>query len=110
MAITLVADSTNTACILYGLISMSSKAGMEQTNKLITRLIRMTLESQSAATVLAMTMLVVAGTHPDNMLGVAILTFHSKVYVLGLMYSLNNRKQSSQHMFTINDAHPVRSG
>lgn len=69
----------------------------------------MTLESQVAATILAIAMLVEAIVDPDNMLGVGILTFHSKVYVVGLMYSLNCRKPSSQaHMFTINDTHPVR--
>lgn len=46
---------------------------------------------------------------PSNQLGFSIIAFHSKIYTLGLFYSLNMRKGSANTnpVVTMNSSYPV---
>jgi hypothetical protein len=45
---------------------------------------------------------------PDNLLGISILLFQSKIYVVGLFYSLNSRSPASEATtITMNNTHPL---
>lgn len=82
---------------------------------------RMTLEAQVAATAVSIILLVdtseplwvgesayTSAVMPENLLGITILVFQSKVYVLGLFYSLNSRTSTSNvHTITMDTTHPV---
>ncbi|BEI94875.1 uncharacterized protein CcaverHIS019_0704560 [Cutaneotrichosporon cavernicola] len=76
-------DVIITGAILHGLIK--SRTGWSRTNLLITRLVRLTLEAQIPATMSAIIYLAA-------FLSIAIVYFQSKLYVIGLLYSLNVRE------------------
>lgn len=138
MAATMAGDTIITISILYGLIH--AKTGLKHTNKvgrgldlclwalttqLITRLVRMTLESQLPATIVALCLMIEVGKSPQpapmphsltavvdppNMLGVTIIAFQSKIYVVGFFYSLNARTELAKpENVTMNDTHGVSS-
>ncbi|GMK57471.1 hypothetical protein CspeluHIS016_0403050 [Cutaneotrichosporon spelunceum] len=94
MAATMVADTIITGCILYGLSRAQTK--VIQTKLIIARLIRMTLEAQVPATLVALTLMIEVIIDPANMLGVAVILFQSKIYVVGFFYSLNARQRLAQ--------------
>ncbi|TXT04085.1 uncharacterized protein COLE_07782 [Cutaneotrichosporon oleaginosum] len=105
-ATNMLADIIITATILRALVKI--RTGIASTDKLIARLIRMTLESQAAAATIAMTLLVDTIVEPSNLLGISILLFQSKVYVVGFFYSLNLRSKSERgENITMNDTHPL---
>jgi hypothetical protein len=56
MAATMIGDTIITGCILYGLTR--SRTTVRQTKELIGRLIRMTLEAQVPATMVALTLMI----------------------------------------------------
>ncbi len=56
MAATMMGDTIITGCILYGLTR--SRTTVRQTKELIGRLIRMTLEAQVPATMVALTLMI----------------------------------------------------
>ncbi|CAK9782624.1 unnamed protein product [Cutaneotrichosporon oleaginosum] len=91
MAASMVGDSIITGCILFGLVR--SRTGIRQTKELIARLIRMTLEAQVPATLVALTLMIEVIIEPANMLGNCIILFQSKIYVVGFFYSLNARQR-----------------
>ncbi|BEJ09767.1 hypothetical protein CcaverHIS641_0606820 [Cutaneotrichosporon cavernicola] len=96
-ATTMVANMIITVSILYGL--MKKRSGIKSTDNLITRFIRMSLESQAATTAIALILLI------DTM---CVLLFHSKIYVVGLFYVLNSRHQVVvAEEITMNDTHPL---
>ncbi|TXT04086.1 uncharacterized protein COLE_07783 [Cutaneotrichosporon oleaginosum] len=90
MAASMVGDSIITGCILFGLVR--SRTGIRQTKE-IARLIRMTLEAQVPATLVALTLMIEVIIEPANMLGNCIILFQSKIYVVGFFYSLNARQR-----------------
>ncbi|BEJ09766.1 hypothetical protein CcaverHIS641_0606810 [Cutaneotrichosporon cavernicola] len=97
MASTMVGDTIITGCILFGLSRAQTK--------IIARLIRMTLEAQVPATLVALTLMIEVIVDPANMLGVTVILFQSKIYVVGFFYSLNARQRlaQAQRSVTIED-------
>ncbi|BEJ13010.1 hypothetical protein CspHIS471_0301840 [Cutaneotrichosporon sp. HIS471] len=103
MASTMVGDTIITGCILFGLSRAQTK--VIQTKRIIARLIRMTLEAQVPATLVALTLMIEVIVDPANMLGVTVILFQSKIYVVGFFYSLNARQRlaQTQRSVTIED-------
>ncbi|BEJ02003.1 hypothetical protein CcaverHIS631_0606850 [Cutaneotrichosporon cavernicola] len=103
MASTMVGDTIITGCILFGLSRAQTK--VIQTKRIIARLIRMTLEAQVPATLVALTLMIEVIVDPANMLGVTVILFQSKIYVVGFFYSLNARQRlaQAQRSVTIED-------
>ncbi|WOO83493.1 uncharacterized protein LOC62_05G007014 [Vanrija pseudolonga] len=108
MASTVCADFILTVTILYCLLQ--SKTGWDYTDKVIMRLVRMTVESQLPPTILAVVTLSIFSRYPDSALSVMLQVIQSKFYCIGLMYSLNTRirftpqtmESATGQVFTLN--------
>ncbi|ORX39034.1 hypothetical protein BD324DRAFT_679539 [Kockovaella imperatae] len=83
------ADIIITISILFGL--WRSKTGWSHTDRVITRLIRMTLESQVPPTIIAITFMVEFVQTPSSLFGSTLQGIQPKLYAVGLMYALNAR-------------------
>ncbi|ORY26229.1 hypothetical protein BCR39DRAFT_470528, partial [Naematelia encephala] len=94
------ADIIITVCILYGL--WQSKTGWTHTDKAtkrtttetyqaISKLIRMTLESQVPPTIVAITFMAEFVHTPSSLFGSTLQGIQPKFYAMGLMYALNSR-------------------
>ncbi|WVQ81179.1 hypothetical protein IAT38_003301 [Cryptococcus sp. DSM 104549] len=86
---TMAADMILAFTILAGL--MRSKTGWAHTDKAITRLIRITFESQIPPTIVAMAFVIEFVHTPASLLGATLQAVQSKIYAVGLLYSLNSR-------------------
>ncbi|KAL1406032.1 hypothetical protein Q8F55_007715 [Vanrija albida] len=89
MSTTVCADSILTMAILYCLFN--SKTGWDSTDKVIMRLVRLTIESQLPPSILAIVTLATFCSFPDPALATMMQVIQSKFYCIGLMYSLNKR-------------------
>lgn len=89
LASIMAADILITLLILNGLLR--SKTGWAHTDKAIVRLIRITFESQIPPTILAITFMIEFVQTPASLLGSTLQGIQSKLYTVGLMYSLNSR-------------------
>lgn len=89
LASIMAADIIITILILNGLLR--SKTGWAHTDKAIVRLIRITFESQIPPTILAITFMIEFVQTPASLLGSTLQGIQSKLYTVGLMYSLNSR-------------------
>ncbi|WVQ90000.1 hypothetical protein IAS59_003776 [Cryptococcus gattii] len=89
LASIMTADIIITLLILHGLLR--SKTGWAQTDKAVVRLIRITFESQIPPTILAITFMIEFVQTPASLLGSTLQGIQSKLYTVGLMYSLNSR-------------------
>ncbi|RSH95326.1 hypothetical protein EHS25_000413 [Saitozyma podzolica] len=85
----MTADLIITVSILYGLIR--SKTGWAHTDKIVTKLIRMTIESQVPPLCIAIGFMSEFVRTPSNLLGAMFQNMQIKLYAMGLMYSLNSR-------------------
>ncbi|GMK57472.1 hypothetical protein CspeluHIS016_0403060 [Cutaneotrichosporon spelunceum] len=102
-ASTLTANTLITAAIAYGLITLGKRT---PSSDLVTHLSRLCLESQAAATAIALALLL--NTIIDRSLFTVLLLFHSKIYVIGLFYCLNSRSQVMElGSITMHAAHPL---
>ncbi|BEI87103.1 hypothetical protein CcaverHIS002_0704490 [Cutaneotrichosporon cavernicola] len=90
LASTMVTDLIITGAILFGLLK--SRTGWTNTNRMITRLIRITLEAQIPATMSAVIYLGAFLTRKSTAVTIAIVYFQSKLYAVGFLYSLNARQ------------------
>ncbi|KIR72205.1 hypothetical protein I310_04259 [Cryptococcus deuterogattii CA1014] len=89
LASIMAADVIITSLILHGLLR--SKTGWANTDKAVVRLIRITFESQIPPTILAITFMIEFVQTPASLLGSTLQGIQSKLYTVGLMYSLNSR-------------------
>ncbi|TXT04743.1 uncharacterized protein COLE_07562 [Cutaneotrichosporon oleaginosum] len=83
-------DALLTAAILRGLLA--SRTAWRTTNRLISRLVRLTLEAQIPATLSAVVYLAAFLVKTTSPVTIAVVYFQSKLYALGLLYSLNARR------------------
>ncbi|WWC64099.1 uncharacterized protein I303_106706 [Kwoniella dejecticola CBS 10117] len=88
-ATTTAADVVIAICILWGLLQ--SKSGWSHTDKLVTRLIRLTFEAQLPPTFLAMAYVIEWSQTPSSLLGAVFQALQSKAYTIGLLFTLNAR-------------------
>ncbi|WWC91637.1 uncharacterized protein L201_006583 [Kwoniella dendrophila CBS 6074] len=85
----LAADIIITGSIMWGL--SKSRTGWMETDKMITKLIRIGIETQLPPTLLLIAFFVVIFGFPDTYLNVFPLWVQSKIYTCGLLASLNSR-------------------
>ncbi|TYJ54085.1 hypothetical protein B9479_005271 [Cryptococcus floricola] len=88
-AVTTGADVIIAGCILTGLIR--SKTGWAHTDKLVSKLVRMTFEAQLPPTFLALAYCIEWSQTPSSLLGAVFQCLQSKAYLVGLMFTLNSR-------------------
>ncbi|RXK35624.1 hypothetical protein M231_07104 [Tremella mesenterica] len=86
---TTAADVLIAVAIMWALVH--SKTGWYQTDKTITRWIRLTFEAQLPPTVLALAYVIEWSQTPDSLLGALLIALEGKAYGVGLLYSLNAR-------------------
>ncbi|BEI88786.1 uncharacterized protein CcaverHIS019_0201480 [Cutaneotrichosporon cavernicola] len=92
----MLADIVITAGIGYGLVR--SRTGWAHTDKeMVDRLVRINLESQVPATVMAMSFLIVFIIKPQSLLNFVWQGIQSKFYLIGLLYTLNSRVSFVRH-------------
>ncbi|GFZ47459.1 hypothetical protein JCM24511_05203 [Saitozyma sp. JCM 24511] len=89
LACTTAADIIIATCILTGLLR--SKTGWAHTDKLVTRLIRLTFEAQLPPTFLSIGYVAEWIVQPDSLLGAVFQALQSKAYTVGLLVCLNSR-------------------
>ncbi|KAK6904377.1 hypothetical protein I203_105189 [Kwoniella mangroviensis CBS 8507] len=94
-ATTTAADVLIAACILWGLLK--SKSGWAHTDRMVTRLIRLTFEAQLPPTFLALAYVIEWSQTPSSLLGAVFQALQSKAYTVGLLFTLNARLS-----FTVN--------
>ncbi|GMK56247.1 hypothetical protein CspeluHIS016_0300870 [Cutaneotrichosporon spelunceum] len=85
----MLADIVITAGIGYGLVRW--RTGWAHTDKLVDRMVRINLESQVPATLMAMSFLVIFILKPQSLLNFVWQGIQSKFYLIGLLYTLNSR-------------------
>ncbi|WVW79259.1 hypothetical protein I302_101226 [Kwoniella bestiolae CBS 10118] len=83
------ADVLIAACILWGLLK--SKSGWTHTDRVVTRLIRLTFEAQLPPTFLALSYVIEWSQTPSSLLGAVFQALQSKAYTIGLLFTLNAR-------------------
>ncbi|KAK1922537.1 hypothetical protein DB88DRAFT_495467 [Papiliotrema laurentii] len=88
-ATTTAADVLIAASILRGLLK--SKSGWAHTDKLITRLVRLTFEAQLPPTCLSIAYVAEWSVTPSSLLGALFQALQCKAYTIGLLFSLNSR-------------------
>ncbi|ODN87146.1 hypothetical protein L198_07149 [Cryptococcus wingfieldii CBS 7118] len=88
-AVTTGADIIIAGCILAGLLR--SKTGWTHTDKLITRLVRLTFEAQLPPTFLALAYVLEWSQTPSSLLGAVFQSLQSSAYTVGLLFTLNSR-------------------
>ncbi|KAL7418295.1 hypothetical protein Q5752_006751 [Cryptotrichosporon argae] len=89
LAGTLAADVAITSAVLHGLYR--SRTGWGHTDKLITRLLAVTLESQLLPALIAAAFLIEYRIQADSFIGAFFELIQSKIYVVGLLAVLNSR-------------------
>jgi hypothetical protein len=94
----MVADVIITVCILYGL--WKSRTGWSNTDRVISRLIRMTLEAQVPPLIFAIGYLSYVSQEPSSLLGAVFLGCQPYIYGICLLYTLNSRQRwkDNRHM------------
>ncbi|CAK9782952.1 unnamed protein product [Cutaneotrichosporon oleaginosum] len=85
----MLADIVITVGIGCGLLR--SRTGWDHTDKIVNRLVRINLESQVPATLMAASFLVVFILKPQSLLNFVWQGIQSKFYLIGLLYTLNSR-------------------
>ncbi|ORX39035.1 hypothetical protein BD324DRAFT_618300 [Kockovaella imperatae] len=103
-ATTTAADVLIAVCILYGLLK--SKSGWAHTDRLVTRLIRLTFEAQLPPTFLSIAYVVEWVIQPSSLLGAVFQALQCKAYTVGLMFSLNARISMTSDAKTLTGAPP----
>ncbi|OCF40256.1 hypothetical protein I317_05950 [Kwoniella heveanensis CBS 569] len=88
-SMTTAADILIAACILWGLLN--SKSGWTHTDRLITRLVRLTFEARLPPTFLALAYVIEWSQTPSSLLGAVFQALQSKAYTVGLLFTLNAR-------------------
>ncbi|ODO01575.1 hypothetical protein I350_06395 [Cryptococcus amylolentus CBS 6273] len=88
-AVTTGADVIIAGCILAGLIR--SKTGWAHTDKLVSKLVRMTFEAQLPPTFLALAYCIEWSQTPSSLLGAVFQCLQSLAYTIGLLFTLNSR-------------------
>ncbi len=84
-----IADLIITSIVLWGLTR--SRSPWEQTDILVKRLIRVACESQLPPTICALALLIDWCVQQDSFYGVFFEMIQGKVYVVGMIYVLNQR-------------------
>nr|XP_019009759.1 uncharacterized protein I206_05319 [Kwoniella pini CBS 10737]OCF48540.1 hypothetical protein I206_05319 [Kwoniella pini CBS 10737] len=106
-ATTTAADVLIAICILWGLLQ--SKSGWAHTDKLITRLIRLTFEAQLPPTFLAMGYVIEWSQTPSSLLGAVFQALQSKAYTIGLLFTLNARLTfTTPQVYAMSDRKPTQ--
>ncbi|ODN95719.1 hypothetical protein L198_04337 [Cryptococcus wingfieldii CBS 7118] len=88
-AVTTGADVIIAGCILAGLLR--SKTGWAHTDKLVSKLVRMTFEAQLPPTFLALAYCIEWSQTPSSLLGAVFQALQSPCYMIGLLFTLNSR-------------------
>ncbi|RSH91803.1 hypothetical protein EHS25_009173 [Saitozyma podzolica] len=85
----LATDLTMTGTIMYGLIK--SRTGWSETDKLVKRLVALSMETQLPPTLLAFGLMITYTVDPTTLIDIFFIMVLSKAYICGLLGALNSR-------------------